>query len=511
MTLAHTWKRLRATLTPKILWWGLVGFGFFLRVRLYALNRSFWGDEASLAVNIVNRSFAGLAQLLDFYQAAPIGFLYIEKVSILLLGNQDYILRLFPLIAGLAAVYLIFLIAREHFGAAGMFALAMFSTSWWLVYYSSELKQYVSDITMALLLVHLAGKCFKADRGRNGFLMLGAVGSITIWISHPSVFIMVGIGLALATEKALRKDFAPWTWILGIGLAWLVSFGLAYLVSFQHIVSDGYLITYWRKAYAPFPPWSDKGWYLNTLNSFVFFAFHRGDYAMVIITLVLSVAGAVSLILRDRKSALLLVSPFLVVTVISMLQRYPLKNRFMLFLIPLVFLLMAESVRLTHDLLSRWRPRFATAISAGLALAVLWLFVPITIEKASSNSTDNIRPVIQYVAENIQPGDTLYVFHLTEPVFLYYAPFYGLEAHSPTITGTFHANSRKAYRSYKDDVFELIGVERVWFLFSEITDCIDCPAEDTQGYYLQILDQYGTRMDTFDGTGANAFLYDLSQ
>ena len=44
-----------------------------------------------------------LTQLLDYHQAAPIGFLFIEKLSILVFGNHDYIMRLFPLLAGILA------------------------------------------------------------------------------------------------------------------------------------------------------------------------------------------------------------------------------------------------------------------------------------------------------------------------------------------------------------------------------------------------------------------------
>ena len=99
--------RLKSILMSNFLWWILVVLGIVLRMQQYIANRSLWHDEANLALNLVNRSFGGLTQPLDFDQGAPIGFLLLEKLFIVLIGSQDYVLRLIPLLSGLLAVYLI--------------------------------------------------------------------------------------------------------------------------------------------------------------------------------------------------------------------------------------------------------------------------------------------------------------------------------------------------------------------------------------------------------------------
>ena len=505
-----TWKRVQAFMKADYLWWGIVLLGTALRLRQYLINRSLWSDEANLAVNLVTRNFSGLTRLLDYHQAAPLGFLFIEKLSIIIFGNHDYIMRLFPLFAGILATYLIYKIARASFGTFGLFAVSVLSINWWLVYYSSELKQYSSDVMVALLLVYLAINCLKENVQFKNFLALGIVGAIVIWISHPSVFIMAGIGLVLVLEKFTRKKYAPWAWILGIGIGWLASFGLEYLVSLRHIVADGYLINYWRKAYLPMPPWSDKSWYKDTYYSFVFFAFHRADNLMAVVTLVLSAIGALSLLIRDRKIALLIISPFVVAVIASALQRYPLKNRFMLFLIPFALLLMAEGFRGIYWLAAKWRPDFAAVFSGILVLAVIWQIVPITYEKAISGEKTDIRPVLAYVAKNRLPDDVVYVFYRTNAIYHYYAPFYGLDTGN-IIIGSQEARKRVALQSYEDDVLNLVGNERVWFLFSEVVDCENCPEEDTLSYYLEFINPYGVVMDSYEGSGASAYLYNLSQ
>lgn len=504
-----TWNRVKSLIESVYLWWGIILLGVVLRLRQYLLNRSLWSDEASLAMNLVTRSFSELTQILDYHQAAPIGFLFIEKLFIIIFGNHDYVMRLFPLFAGIVALYLIYKIARASFGTFGLFAVFIFAISWWLVHYSSELKQYTSDMTVALLLVFLAVNCIKDNVSVKDFLALGITGAIVIWISHPSVFIMVGIGLVLVIEKLTRKDYVPWSWILGIGIAWLVSFGIEYLVSLQHIVADGYLVKYWRKNYVPWPPWSDKGWFIDTLYTFVFFAFHRADNTMVLITLALTFIGAVSILVRDRKTALLVISPFVVAVIVSAFQRYPLKNRFMLFLIPFAHLLMAEGFRGIYWLVAKWKPNFAAIFSGILALVVAWQIVPITYERAISSAKEDIRPVIEYVAENRAQDDIVYVFHRTDPVFHYYAPFYGLDTGNIVI-GVYDPRKKVALQNFEDDVDRLIGNERVWFIFSEVIDCVECEGEDTQAFYLEHINKFGVITDSYDGSGANAYLYDLS-
>ena len=231
---------------------------------------------------------------------------------------------------------------------------------------------------------------------------------------------------------------------------------------------------------------------------------------MAVITLVLSAIGATSLLIRDRKIALLIISPFVVAVIASGLQRYPLKNRFMLFLIPFALLLMAEGFRAIYRLLAKWRPDFAALFSGILVLAVIWQVVPNTYEKAISGQKDDIRPVLAYVAKNRLPGDIVYVFYRTNTTFQYYAPFYGLDTGN-IIIGAQEARKRVALQNYEDDVLNLVGNERVWFLFSEVADCENCPEEDTLSYYLEFINPYGVVIDSYQGFGASAYLYDLSQ
>ena len=55
------WNRWKAiAIKPEFIGWLLVALGISLRLRQYIANRSFWVDEATLALNLTHRNFWGL-------------------------------------------------------------------------------------------------------------------------------------------------------------------------------------------------------------------------------------------------------------------------------------------------------------------------------------------------------------------------------------------------------------------------------------------------------------------
>ena len=491
-----------------LVWWGIVILGIILRLRQYLVDRSFWADEASLAVNIANRTYSELLGLLDYQQAAPVGFLYVEKTLINLFGNHDYVLRLFPLFAGILSTYLVYRIAREHLGTAGLFAVLLFAISWGLVYYSSELKQYSSDVIVAVLLVFLAGNCLRENAQAKDFWILGIIGSVVIWISHPSVFILASIGVVLVYEKIVRARFVPLPWILGLGIGWIASFGLEYLVSLRNIVSDGFLIEYWRKAYMPVPPWSDLDWFIKTYQSFLNSGLHT-HWTMSLTFIVLVLVGSLSLLVRQRSLAVMLIFPVPIALILSAFQRYPFMHRFLLFLLPFAMLLMAEGIRFIYSMVSRWRRDLAGVLIAVPILLTLWLIVPVTSWYFTYPAMGaDIKPVMQYVSENRHPEDIVYVYYGSAPAFDYYESFYGLD-HGNVIVGFETLHRKLALRRFYEDVDALRGNERVWFIFSDIVDCGGCEG-NMQQYFVDYLDGFGTVLDSSHAPGANGYLYDMN-
>jgi len=510
--MVQAWDRLKSLVKTDFIWWSLIAIGIILRLRPYLANRSLWGDEASLAVNIVDRSFVGLTQKLAFHQAAPLGFLFIEKLSIILLGNTEYSLRLFPLFSGILAVYLMYRIARENFGVTGIFSVLMFAVNSWLVFYSSELKQYGSDVTIALLLVYLSIRCLKENTRLKDFIWLGVAGIVTIWISHTSIFILAGIGLVLVLEKIMREKFVPFVWLLGLGASWLISFGVEYIVALQYTVADIPLQTFWQKNFVPLPPWSNPQWFVKTYYFFLLIIMSRTDQAVSLLVSALTFIGILSLFIKKRNLALLIILPFIMALVASAMHTYPLTYRFMLFLIPFALLLMAEGVERIYLFIAKWQRSIALILCGIPVMVLLWISISkAAVDFKSPQTISEIKPVMKYVGENRSPQDIIYLYYGAVPGFMYYAPFYDFDNLDPDhiVMGVWRQNETKAFEHFFEDVDGLKGKGRVWFIFVEIVACGGCEG-DKQVVFTNYLDNYGTMLDSIQDIKSAAYLYDLN-
>src|SRR5262245_6369800 len=168
--------------------WALLGLGALLRVARALANRSLWGDEGSLAINLVERSFAGLAAPLSHAQAAPPGFLWLVEATTLGFGDGELALRAVPLAASLASLPLFAWLARALLGRRdALLALALFAVSEPLVFYASELKPYASDVLVALAIAALALRVLRLGPSPGRLAALAAAGLVGPWLSLPAV------------------------------------------------------------------------------------------------------------------------------------------------------------------------------------------------------------------------------------------------------------------------------------------------------------------------------------
>ncbi len=92
-----------------------VGLGLLIRLVRFLVVYPIWHDEAFVAVNFLNRGYLDLLRPLDYYQACPILFLWIELTAVRLFGFSESALRLFPFICGLASVLLFRHVAARLF------------------------------------------------------------------------------------------------------------------------------------------------------------------------------------------------------------------------------------------------------------------------------------------------------------------------------------------------------------------------------------------------------------
>src|SRR5262245_53036591 len=179
--------------------WACIGIGMAIRVVQYFANRSLWYDEALLARNIVGRSFSGLLLPLD-RSGAPLGFLMVEKMSVIVFGANEWALRLIPFLGSIVPIVLLYSLANTSVSeTAGPIAVRLFAFGEPLIYYAAAVKQYSTDVTFTIMVVLLTLAVAERDDLSPAWLGgYGLAGAIAVWFSHPAVFVLAACGLTLA-------------------------------------------------------------------------------------------------------------------------------------------------------------------------------------------------------------------------------------------------------------------------------------------------------------------------
>ena len=150
--------------------------GCLLRLAQYLFDRSLWLDETFIALNILERGYRGLLGALDYNQGAPVGFLFLTKSLVLALGSSEYVLRLVPLAAGIASLFLFDRLCRVLLSdRSRLVAVSLLAVCDPLIYYASEVKQYASDVALALVLLVLGASLHRRRSSDGMAVWFGAL------------------------------------------------------------------------------------------------------------------------------------------------------------------------------------------------------------------------------------------------------------------------------------------------------------------------------------------------
>ena len=309
--------------------------GVGLRIAQYLFNRSLWLDEAMITRNILDKSFLEFFGPLDWGQGAPVGFLFIEKTVVELFGFSEYALRLWPLVAGIAAIFLLWAVMERIMPDAAPLAVMLLAFSDPMIYYSSEVKQYMSDQTVALALWLLVLTLYNQLRAehppRRAVLGLAAGGAIAVWFSHPAIFVLSGMGIVLIWQPLRQRDWSQVRVLVIIGAAWLASFGLVYLLAYRHTSAHEGLQNYWAENMGRLDP----VWFLQAYFEMTSWA--AGLWRPLLVIL-LTAGFVISLIKLDRRVLSLVLMPLVFTVLAALAHLYPFGGRLIFFTLPIVWI-----------------------------------------------------------------------------------------------------------------------------------------------------------------------------
>ncbi len=318
-----------------------VGLGILWRLGQWWSNPSLWLDEASIAENIIGRSYGGLAQPLSFEQGAPIGWLWIERTASLVFGDTERALRLWPLLAGIATVFVAWALARRLLGPVATAAYVAMMALWpVLVQYSGELKQYSTDTLASALILLLGVRVVR--RENRARLHLAVAGTALLWLSLPAAICLAGVGMFLGIDDLRRRDRAGIKADLLTALAWSAMLAVLWKVALaelsQSVLADG-----WKNGYAPSLA-RPLSW-MQFVRHETLALFGVGAMWLRLALSVLLVIGALRLARRAPGNFALLASLPAVALIASHLKRYPyIGDRPALYLLPVFFLWIAAAI-----------------------------------------------------------------------------------------------------------------------------------------------------------------------
>jgi len=321
--------------------WAFIFFGICIRIWQYSNCRSLWIDEAMLARNIIDRNFLELLNPLDFNQGAPVLFLWITKSVTTFFGTGELALRFFPLIISIIGIILFYFIAKRFLEAPFIaLALIFFSLSQQLIYYSQEFKQYASDVTITLIILYLFLR-YLENNNNFELILLFFLGSISTFLSYPSIFIISSISSAFILLKYKKQIDISSLKIAIIITVWFVFFCVNYFIFLRQLSENSYLTSFWNKGFLPIPTSIDdvKTW-INTLQDFLKFC---GFTEKLQIVPILMSGIAVAYGIRKRSAPILILAMvFFFAFCAAVICKYPFERRLALYTIPLFILLSAK-------------------------------------------------------------------------------------------------------------------------------------------------------------------------
>ena len=490
--------------------------GAALRLWQYAANTSLWTDEIALAKGVLALDLRDLlTKPLPYNQVAPKGFLLVQKLLVGALGSSDYALRLFPLACSLISLGVFGRLAmRALEGVGPLAAVTLFATAAPLIDSGALVKQYSTDVCVAVLLWWLAHTLASRPVTLYRAIRAALLGSTLVWFSHPGVLMIAALGATLAawpppgdpTKTAPRLALVP------VLACWGASSLVALMVAFGSTEpgTREYLRHFWAGGFAPLSPWRylHTFWPLDQLRAL----FGRGPgltclgYPLPVVYIVLTAVGFAVLWRRHRRTGALLLAPLVFALAAAVIRQYPFSDRLILFLVPGFMLAIAAAVEGVRRLL--WPVSRPLGVLATIAILLPAVY-PVA-AKPPAYYTEHMKPVLSYVRDRRQQGDGIYVYYGAAPAITFYDLLYGLGRGEYAVGGCHRGDSRRYLREL--DTFR--GRSRVWVLLTHAS-----PRYLEREDILAYLDTIGLRKDSVvvesRGVGqslrpAEAYLYDLS-
>ena len=126
---SHVSQKLNQVYTSKAFPWVIICVGIVLRLIRYLHNPSLYFDESDIAIDLIRTPFSEIIlPSPDYAKTYPYLFIMTIKLLTHFFGNSEYVLRFFPLLSGIASLFLFYRVAKHFIDSNAMLiALGLFA------------------------------------------------------------------------------------------------------------------------------------------------------------------------------------------------------------------------------------------------------------------------------------------------------------------------------------------------------------------------------------------------
>jgi len=421
--------------------------------------RSLWHDEAALALNIVNKSIFELFEPLEYNQVAPIGFLVFQKGISWIFGYTDWSLRIFPMLSFFISIIAFFKLSKELFleKSLALFCTLFFVSSQIILSYSNEVKPYISDLTITLIII-LTTLTLTKRNDQKLFWQYALIGLISIWFSNTAVIVLFSSGIYLIFKfwNSGRKKLFKLPFVFSI---WLVSFGIYYVFFIHNHPTEEYMHSFWSKVRGGFLPYNIFSFEFYSILKYKAFLFFNmlGNTWYIIIVIPFFIIGIFNLFKNNKDYFFLLLLPIITHLFLTYLKIYPFDTRLTLYLFPCLVLVMISGITyMVKKIKYRWH-----------ILGIFIVFNSIVLGlKGFPVQKEELKDALGFMESKVQQNDIIYVHHAANEAFLFYEKNYEITAVHNRSNIIIAESQGKNWINHNKTIKNLKG--NIWAVFSHV-------------------------------------------
>ncbi len=384
------------------------------------------------------------------------------------------------------SIYLVYSVSLKIFDDKKftLFCVAFYSLSYYVIFYSSEVKQYMSDVVFCWTITLYTILQTEEDNQSKAWIY-ALIGAISIWFSNASIIFLFTSGLYFA-YKTYRRNPRGYLKIIGVIGSWVISFTVYYLLFIHNHPTKDVMVEYWSywEAFLPTDILSVE--FVGALGrkAVTFFSLLGYSWLSVVFAPVF-IIGLYCLGKTKIELLFLITAPIAVHLVLSYFKMYPFSERLILYLYPSLIIALTYGCYYLSTLVKHpSRPLVLYSLIFPLILNLILLYArgfPIEVEE--------IKKPLSYLDENIGKEDYLYIYYAANNAFTFYERRYSniIEPHNRNIIRS--DNHRDDWSRYEEDVPQTDGT--VWILFSHVDWGKDQEEMNEEKYILSLFEKNG--------------------